>query len=43
MRPNRSIASFWDSQAYTRLRQIKAAVDPENQIQANHPIRPVTA
>ena len=35
-------ASFWDPQACTRLRQIKAAVDPYNQIQAHHPIPPAT-
>jgi hypothetical protein len=31
---------FWDPEAYARLRQIKAAVDPDDQIRSNHPIRP---
>jgi hypothetical protein len=33
-------APFWSEQAYRRLRQIKAAVDPRDLIQANHPVRP---
>ena len=37
---SRDPASFWAPQAYTRLRQIKAAVDPEDRIQSNHPIPP---
>jgi FAD/FMN-containing dehydrogenase len=32
--------SFWAPEAYERLRRIKAAVDPENLIRANHPIEP---
>ena len=31
--------SFWSEQAYARLRRIKASVDPDNRIRANHPIR----
>jgi hypothetical protein len=33
-------ASFWTPQAYTRLRRIKAAVDPQDAIRSNHPIPP---
>jgi UDP-N-acetylenolpyruvoylglucosamine reductase len=33
-------ARFWGPLAYARLRQIKAAVDPEDLIRSNHPIRP---
>jgi hypothetical protein len=33
-------ASFWGPQAYDRLRQIKAAVDPQDRIRSNHPIPP---
>jgi hypothetical protein len=33
-------ARFWSPEAYDRLRRIKAAVDPENLIRANHPIPP---
>jgi FAD/FMN-containing dehydrogenase len=33
-------ARFWSPQAYERLRQIKAAVDPGNLIRANHPVPP---
>jgi hypothetical protein len=36
----RDPASFWTPQAYDRLRRIKAAVDPQNLIRANHPIPP---
>ena len=36
----REAATFWTEQAYHRLRRIKAAVDPENAIRANHPIPP---
>jgi hypothetical protein len=39
----RDPASFWDPQAYARLRRIKAAVDPEDWIQSNHPVPPATA
>jgi hypothetical protein len=39
----RDPATFWTPQAYTRLRQIKAAVDPEDRIQSNHPIPPAAA
>jgi hypothetical protein len=33
-------APFWTDQAYRRLRQIKAAVDPGDVIRANHPVPP---
>jgi hypothetical protein len=33
-------ARFWSPQAYDRLRRIKAAVDPQNVIRANHPVPP---
>jgi hypothetical protein len=33
-------ASFWTPQAYERLRRIKASVDPDNLIRANHPVEP---
>ena len=36
----RDPASFWSPHAYHRLRQIKATVDPQNLIRANHPIPP---
>jgi hypothetical protein len=31
-------ARFWPEHTYNRLRSIKAAVDPDNLIRANHPI-----
>jgi hypothetical protein len=37
---SRDPASFWNPWAYARLRQIKAAVDPGDRIQSNHPIPP---
>jgi hypothetical protein len=40
---NRDPASFWDPQAYSRLRQIKAEVDPEDVIRSNHPVPPAGA
>ena len=33
-------ASFYSEDTYRRLRAVKAAVDPEELILANHPIRP---
>jgi hypothetical protein len=33
-------ATFWGEQAYDRLRRIKTAVDPDDLIRSNHPIRP---
>jgi hypothetical protein len=36
----RDPASFWTPQAYDRLRRIKAAVDPDDLIRANHPVLP---
>lgn len=35
---NRDPATFWTPDAYERLRQIKAAVDPDNLIRSNHPV-----
>jgi hypothetical protein len=32
-------ARFWGEHAYNRLRRIKATVDPDNLIRANHPIQ----
>jgi FAD/FMN-containing dehydrogenase len=37
---HRPPSSFWSSEAYDRLRRIKAAVDPGNLIRSNHPIPP---
>ena len=37
---DRDPASFWTPQAYDRLRRIKAAVDPDDLIRANHPVPP---
>jgi hypothetical protein len=34
----RDPASFWTEHAYSRLRRIKAAVDPNDLIRSNHPI-----
>ncbi len=39
---SRDLASSWDPQAYSRLRRVKAAVDPGDRIQSNHPIPPGT-
>ena len=39
---SRDLASFWDPQAYRRLRRVKAAVNPEDRTQSNHPIPPDT-
>jgi FAD/FMN-containing dehydrogenase len=36
----RDPASFWTPDAYDRLRRIKAAVDPDDLIRANHPVPP---
>jgi hypothetical protein len=36
----RDPASFWTPQAYDRLRRVKAAIDPDDTIRANHPIPP---
>jgi hypothetical protein len=36
----REAATFWTEQAHHGVRRIKAAVDPENIIRANHPIPP---
>jgi hypothetical protein len=33
-------APFWTKNAYRRLRQIKANVDPGDMIRSNHPIPP---
>jgi FAD/FMN-containing dehydrogenase len=37
---SRDPASFWVPAAYDRLRRIKAAVDPDDLIHANHPVSP---
>ena len=34
-------ATLWTSDAYRRLRQIKASVDPHDVIQSNHPVPPI--
>jgi Berberine and berberine like len=33
-------ARFWSPPVYERLRQIKAAVDPQDMIRANHSVPP---
>ena len=38
----RDPACFWTAQAYDRLRRIKAAVDPDDLIRANHPVPPLS-
>ena len=40
---SRDRASFWNPQAYERLRRIKSAVDPANLIRANHPVTPAAS
>jgi hypothetical protein len=35
----RDPARFWGEHAHNRLRRIKAAVDPDDLIRANHPIQ----
>ncbi len=37
---NRPANTFWTEPAYRRLQRIKAAVDPDEVIRANHPIVP---
>jgi FAD/FMN-containing dehydrogenase len=39
----RDPAAFWTPQAYDRLRRIKARVDPDDLIHANHAIAPLTS
>ena len=34
----REAATFWTAEAYDRLRQIKATVDPDGMIRSNHPV-----
>jgi FAD/FMN-containing dehydrogenase len=36
-------AAFYGEEAYARLRAVKAAVDPDELLRANHPIRPAAA
>jgi hypothetical protein len=36
----RDAATLWTERAYDRLRRIKAAVDPDDVIQSNHPVPP---
>jgi FAD/FMN-containing dehydrogenase len=38
----RDPGSFWTPQAYDRLRRIKAAIDPDDVIRANHPVPPAS-
>jgi hypothetical protein len=40
---SRDPAIFWDPGSYARLRQVKAAVDPQDRIRSNHPIPPATS
>ena len=40
---SRDPASFWEADAYQRLRRVKSAVDPGDLIRSNHPIPPATA
>ena len=40
---SRDPASFWDADAYQRLRRVKSAVDPGDLIRSNHPIPPAPA
>jgi hypothetical protein len=35
---NQDAATFWNEQAYHRLRRIKTTVDPDDVIRSNHPI-----
>lgn len=35
---SRDPASFWNPQAYDRLRRIKRAIDPDDLIRSNHPV-----
>ena len=37
---SRDPASFWEADAYQRLRRVKSAVDPGDLIRSNHPIPP---
>jgi hypothetical protein len=37
---SRDPASFWEADAYQRLRRVKTAVDPADLIRSNHPIPP---
>ena len=37
---SRDPASYWEADAYQRLRRVKAAVDPGDLIRSNHPIPP---
>jgi hypothetical protein len=37
---NRDARTFWSDDAYQRLREIKARVDPTDLIRSNHPVRP---
>jgi hypothetical protein len=32
--------TFWSEESYERLRRIKAALDPDDLIRANHPLQP---
>lgn len=37
---SRPAGSFWPKPTFDRLRQVKAAVDPDNIVRANHPVPP---
>jgi hypothetical protein len=37
---SREVHTFWPAEAYARLLRIKAQVDPDDRIRANHPIAP---
>ena len=37
---SRPRATLWTEQAYHRLRQIKARIDPDDVIRSNHPVPP---
>jgi hypothetical protein len=37
---SRPAGSFWPKPTFERLRQVKAAVDPDNIVRANHPVPP---
>jgi hypothetical protein len=39
----RDPATFWNEQAYRRLRRIRAAVDPDDRFRSNHPVPPAGA
>ena len=40
-RPTHNPGTFWDDDAYNRLRTIKGKVDPEDVFLSNHPVKPL--